>query len=210
MGFGRCFWKGTSVSRLLQPCWCLVASWCMLIAGVPMGLSWPGVLGIMDLISSGGEQKVWGAQELQCQDAGKENINLGAAGRKREVVKVLSIICLCILLMRAMWEPKIPTEDGDHGKLSWEMQFPPIHIVSRGVRRIPAPALLQLGSITMKEQGEQEVRLEEGCGYTVMLCWLLSGCCQVGSWPWRGQFGHWSIHCHGSEPGWIRSRCQDL
>lgn len=103
----RCFWKGTSVSRLLQPCWGLVASWCLLIAGVPMGLAWPGIMG---LISSGGEQEAWAAQELQCQDSGKENTNLGAAGGGREAVKVLSITCLCILLVRAQnpyrgWEP---------------------------------------------------------------------------------------------------------
>lgn len=83
----------------------------------------------MDLISSGGEQKAWAAQELQCQDTGKENPNLGAAGGRREVVKVLSITCLSILLVRAVWEPKTPTEDGNHRKLSWEMQFPPIQCV---------------------------------------------------------------------------------
>lgn len=77
-----------------------------------------------------GKAEGLGCSELQCQDTGKENINLGAAGRKREVVKVLSIICLCILLIRAVWEPKTSTEDGDHGKLSWEMQFSLIHIVS--------------------------------------------------------------------------------
>lgn len=124
----RCFWKGTSVSRLLQPCWGSVPSWCLLIAGVPVGLSWPGVVGIMGFISS----------ELQCQDTGKENTNLGAAGGRREAVNVLSITCLCILLVRAVWEPKTPTEDGNHGKLSWEMQFLLRHRV--WVRSLPSSA----------------------------------------------------------------------
>lgn len=78
----------------------------------------------MDLISSGDEQKAWAAQELQCQDTDEEKATLGGAGGRREVVKVLSITCLCILLARALWEPRTPREDG---KLSWEMQFPPTH-----------------------------------------------------------------------------------
>lgn len=51
--------------RLLQSRCCAVASRCVPIAGVPMDLSWSGMVGIKGVISSGGGQEAWAAWELE-------------------------------------------------------------------------------------------------------------------------------------------------
>lgn len=86
----------------------------------------------------------------------------------------------------------------------------PTHPMCPGVwvRSLLLPCSSSAGSLGRSRVSRS--RAGEGCGHMVVLCWLLSACCQVGNWLWRGQFGHWSIHCHGSEPGWICSPCQDL
>ena len=114
MGFhGRCSWKGTRVSQApAAP---------LLRGGFPVRADSQRprgsvLVGIKGVISSGGGREAWAARELQSQGSGTVKIHLGATGGRREVVKLFTVICFCILLVRAVQELKTPLEDGDqHG-----------------------------------------------------------------------------------------------